>query len=293
MKTSGLLGLGIAALAGLISVATPVKSQQQQPPPLVVNQLKPDVYWTQGGSGGNTGFVIGNKGVIVIDAKMTADSAKEMLAAIAKVTPKPVTHVILTHSDPDHVNGLAGFPMGLVIIAHENDKKELDAALAAGGRVAPPADHLPNMLVTKNKETLKLDGVKVELLHFAPAHTSGDLIVYLPDQKIAFGGDLLATDPGHPFVSIHLAKSGSSAGWIENMNGLIALNADSYVPGHGGVFSKADVEKLLARVQERIEKVQEMIAQGKTQDEVLAALPDVPPLASSFTATVYQEYSKH
>jgi len=56
----------------------------------------------------------------------------------------------------------------------------------------PPADHLPNQLVTKNKENLKIDGVKIELLHWAPAHTSGDLVVYLPSDKIVFTGDIIA-----------------------------------------------------------------------------------------------------
>ena len=108
---------GLAAIAGLSVCATLVLAQQQ-PPPLMVKQLKDNVYWTQGGAGGNTGIIIGQNGVVVIDAKTTPDSAKEMLAEIAKLTPKPVTHVILTHSDGDHVNGLAAFPQGITVIAH-------------------------------------------------------------------------------------------------------------------------------------------------------------------------------
>src|ERR1700722_16106444 len=178
------------------------------PPPFVVHQLKPDVYWVEGG-GGNSGVIVGDKGVIVIDAKTTPEGGKELLDNIAKITPKPVTTVILTHSDADHVNGLASFPTGITIIAHENNKKEQEAALAAGGRGAPPADHLPTQVVTKNKENLKIDGVKLELLHWAPAHTSGDLIIYLPSEKIAIAGDVVSggktADP-----LIHLEKNGSS-----------------------------------------------------------------------------------
>src|SRR5665213_2489238 len=90
------------------------------PPPLKVAPLSGDAYWTSGGAGGNTGFIVGNNGVIVIDAKQTEASAKEVLAEIARITPKPVTTIILTHSDPDHVNGLVGYPKGLTIIAQEN-----------------------------------------------------------------------------------------------------------------------------------------------------------------------------
>jgi cyclase len=169
------IGFAIAGLSALAASAMAQGPGRGQPAaaPLVVHQLKPNVYWVEGG-GGNSGVIVGDKGVIVIDAKTTAAAGKELLDDIAKITPKPVTTVILTHSDQDHVNGLAAFPAGLKIIAHENNKKEQQTALAAGGRGAPPADRLPSQVVTKNKESLKIEGVKLELHHWAPAHTTGD-----------------------------------------------------------------------------------------------------------------------
>src|SRR5712691_5453571 len=125
--------LGLSMFVGL-SLFAILAAAQEPPPPLTVKPIRGNVYWTVGGAGGNTGFIIGDNGVIVIDAKTTPQSAKEMLAEIAKLTPKPVTHVILTHSDGDHVNGLAAFPKGIAIIAHENNKKEQEALLARGGR---------------------------------------------------------------------------------------------------------------------------------------------------------------
>src|SRR5215831_4573687 len=119
------------------ALAVPAFAQQAPPQPFQVKQLKPNVYWVEGG-GGNSGIIIGDKGVIVIDAKTTEAGGKELLAAIAKLT------------------------------------------LKAGGRGAPPAGHLPTRVVTKDKEKTKIDGVELELLHWAPAHTSGDLVVYLP-----------------------------------------------------------------------------------------------------------------
>ena len=105
----------------------------------MVHQLKPNVYWVEGG-GGNSGVIVGDKGVVVVDAKINAAGGKELLDDIAKITPKPVTAVILTHSDVDHIAGLAAFPAGVKVIAHEGNKKEQDAALAAGGRGAPARD---------------------------------------------------------------------------------------------------------------------------------------------------------
>ncbi len=110
--------IGLVLAIALAAVAfTSLANAQQQPPPLSVKPLNGGGYWTQGGAGGNTGIIVGKDGVIVIDAKTTPASAKEMLAEIAKITPKPVTTVILTHSDGDHVNGLAAFPAGLTIIS--------------------------------------------------------------------------------------------------------------------------------------------------------------------------------
>src|SRR5580700_4882053 len=144
------LGLGAIAAFGLCAARA---GAQQQPQPIKVTQIKDNVYWIQGGVGSNDGVIVGKTGVILVDTKTTVDSEKLVIAEISKITPKPVTTAIITHSDGDHVNGLAAFPAGLKIIAHENNKKEQETALAAGGRGAPPADHLPTQVTTKNKET--------------------------------------------------------------------------------------------------------------------------------------------
>src|SRR5437764_3526320 len=199
-----------------------------------------------------------------------------MLTEIAKITQKPVTTAIITHSDGDHVNGLVAFPAGIKIIAHENNKKEQQAALAAGGRGAPPADRLPNQVVTKTKEAMTIDGVKLELYHFAPAHTSGDLIVYQPAQKIVSTGDIVVTNRADDNPNIHFEKNGSTEGWLANVKGMIALNADTYVTGHGDLLTKADLQRKLTATTVRRNKIAAMVKEGKTLDEIKAALPDAP-----------------
>jgi glyoxylase-like metal-dependent hydrolase (beta-lactamase superfamily II) len=174
------------------------------------------------------------------------------------------------------VNGLVAFPAGVKIIAHENNKKELEAALAAGGRGAPPADRLPNQVVTKNKEAMTIDGVKLELYHFAPAHTSGDLIVYQPDQKIVSTGDIVVTNRADDNPNIHQEKNGSTAGWLANVKGMIGLNADTYVTGHGDLVTKADLQRKYDQTKARREKIAAMVKEGKSVAEIKAALPDAP-----------------
>jgi cyclase len=264
--------------------------------PLMVKKLKDDVYVAEGG-GGNTGIIIGNDGVIVIDAKTTPAAGKEVVDEVAKLTGKPITTVILTHSDADHVNGLAAFPKGLTIIAHENDKMELEQALKAGGRGAPPRDYMPTQVVSKMRESDTIDGVNLTLIHVAPAHTSGDLAVYLPDDGIVFTGDLIATIIPDPLI--HLQKHGTSQGWIDFVSALVKLDADTYVPGHGDPQAKADVQARLKSAEMKRAKIADLVAQGKSLDEVKSALGESAPAPGgagpgfpSFTETTYEELTK-
>src|ERR1700720_1222455 len=146
-------------IAGLNTLATSAMAQGQgQPPaPFMAHQLKPNIYWVEGG-GGNSGVIVGDKGVIVVDAKTSAAGGKQLLDEIAKITPKPVTTVILTHSDGDHVNGLASFPKGITIIAQENCKTEMQAAASTPAGAAL-ADHMPTRTVTKNIDDMTIEGM--------------------------------------------------------------------------------------------------------------------------------------
>src|SRR5258708_4548045 len=272
------------ALVGLVAGGgvffPPLTAQQPAqppaPPPITMKQVKPDIWAALGGAGGNVTVIVAKTSVIVVDAKQTEPGAKDLLAEIAKVTPKPVKTAIITHSDGDHVNGLAAFPPGMKIIAHENNKKEQETALAAGGRGAPPADRLPNQVVTKTKEALTIDGVKLELYHFAPAHTSGDLVVFLPDQKVVSTGDLIVTNRADDNPNIHFEKNGSTEGWLGCVKGMIALNADTYVTGHGDLATKADLQRQLAGTTERRNKIAAGAKQGKTHAQKQSALPAHP-----------------
>ena len=266
-----------------------IAGAQQQPAPLAVHTLKDNISWIEGG-GGNTGVIVGQNGVIIIDTKTTAAAGKEILDDVAKLTPKPVTHVLITHSDGDHVGGLSSFPKGLTIIAQENCKKEMEASLTS--KNPAPSDHVPTKTVG-NKESLTIDGVRFQLFHWVPAHTSGDMVVYLPDQKVVFTGDIVATQT--PYPRIHMEKNGSSEGWITTMKGVLALNADNFVPGHGDLQTKADLQKRLADAQARREAIQKLVAQGKSLEQIKQALGEPNPSGltyPSFTEVVYTELTK-
>ena len=252
-------------MAGLLASAT--VGAQQPPVPLKAELIRGGVYLVRGGSGANTAFIVGKREVVVVDAKMTEESAKAMLAEIQKIAARPVKRVVLTHSDGDHVNGLAGFPAGLSIIAHENTKKDMEQAFQ-DPKWSALRSYLPNEVLTGDRE-LDVEGVKIRLLYFGRAHTSGDLVVYVPEHKIAFLGDLafVGRDP-----LIHRHKGGNSFGLAAVLKKVLALEADTFLAGHTDPLSRADLEKLVASIEEKQAKVKALVAQGKSLDEIKQAL---------------------
>ena len=266
-------------------------SQQQSA--LTSEKIADNIYIVRGGVA-NTGFVVGEKGVLAIDAEMTADSAKQMIGEIGKVTSKPLTKIFLTHSDGDHVSGLTGFPQGLEIISSAKAREEM-----ADSFQAPEMQELRAYLPTRtftDRMDVDFPPERIQLLQFGPAHTSGDAVAFFPARKLAFVGDLvfIGRDP-----LIHRAKGGSSSGLIKTLQALLKLNADRYVPGHGNIVSKGDIETELKNLQEKQEKVKSMIREGKSLAEVKDAfgIKDGPAKPGGFrfpslVETIYLELSE-
>ena len=286
-----------ASLATIIALATPAGAQRHAGPTvLTVHPVKDGIYWVSGGVS-NTGFIVGDQGVVVIDAQTSPDDAKLALAEIAKVTPKPVNEIVLTHADPDHVGGLPAYPPGAGIIAQENTTSIINASIAdpnGGPYFGPLYRALENYKPTQTvagKQDVAFDGVQMRLIHVAPAHTPADLAIYLPTERVVFGGDIITTNLG-PFPVIH--DGGSSQGWIDFMTALLALDADTYVSGHGPMETKAMLQDRLRAAQQRRDDVKAMVNQGKSWEEIDQALPEKPldPRFATYTKVIYEELTK-
>jgi cyclase len=280
---------GLFAAAALVLFST-LAFAQAPFPEVTVKKLKDNIYVADGGGGTST-IIIGDKGVIVVDAKNRPSDGKRLVDEIGKLTNKPITTVILTHSDPDHIRGLGGFPEGLTIIAHQNAKDEIEQELAHGGAQAPPREYLPNKVITQMRESMTIEGVRLILIHIAPAHTTGDLAVYLPDEKVVASGDLIGN--GDP--SIHLFKNGSSEGWIKFVTVLADLDADWYVCGHADVETKEQVRRVLANAEAKRARIDDLVKQGKSLADIKQALGEPaanPSRFATFTETTYEELTR-
>ena len=259
------LSILIPAVILLVLVVT-APGFPQQPASLTTEQVAENVYIIKGGIA-NTGFIVGKDGVYAIDTGMTSEAGRSMVEQIKRTTPKPLSGLILTHSDGDHVNGLGGFPEGLETYSSAGAKKEMEEAFSAPDLKALQS-RLPRNTFSDSME-IDLGTEKVRLLHFGPAHTSGDMVVFLPAKKLAFVGDLvfIGRDP-----LIHRQKGGTALGLIKALESLLQLDADSFIPGHNDALSREDVEKALGHIRDTVAGVQSLLDENRSPEETKKAL---------------------
>lgn len=287
------LGFVLIILTTVAAAQTPqAKPAPQAPEPMTVQEIAKDLYLVKGGAGANSAFYVMKKGVTVIDAKMTPEAAAAMLAEIAKVTPRPVTTVILTHSDGDHVNGLPGFPKGLRIIAQQNVKRDMEKAAAD---LPALKDYLPTM-VYGSEMSSSGPGRDMVLRHYGPAHTDGDTCVLFPRLGVAFIGDLafVGRDP-----LVHRQKGGTTFGYVKTLEALLSAKPPikTFLSGHADPLTRADIESLKTSLAGKLAQVKDMVAAGRTIEDVrkafgIEAPPDAPGGRRrwlSFVETAYLE----
>ena len=253
--------LAWATLAAGLARAQPAPAVQ---PVLAVQPVPvaPGVWMVQGASAlgtpanrnfiSNAAFVVTPEGVLVVDALGSPVLALELVAAIARITPLPIKHVVVTHYHADHVYGLQVFKdLGATITAHQAGRAYLHSDTAAlrlqasRQELAPWIDERTRLVAADRwidaPTTLLLGGVQVLLQPAGPAHTPEDLVVLLPQQGVLIAGDLVFRGRV-PFVG-----QADSGRWIEALNRLLAYKVHTIVPGHGPVSTSAESDLMLTR----------------------------------------------
>jgi len=193
----------------------------------------------------NTGFLVGRSGVISVDACATRARTDAYLAAIAGVTPQPVRLLINTHHHGDHTFGNYRFD-GATIMAHDRVRAEMSGfGLPRSSPFWEEVDwgdvrlSLPFVTYT-DAVSVYSDDLRCELRYVGtPAHTTNDSLLWIPDHRLLFCGDLLVNG-GTPFLLM-----GSVAGAVEAVGELKALSATTIVPGHGPVCGPEVIDTVL------------------------------------------------
>jgi cyclase len=182
----------------------------------------------------NAGVLVDVDGAVVVDTLATESRARRLLATVDLLHPGPGRTLVNTHHHGDHVFGNHVFGRRATIIAHEHARTAMDQtglALTGLWPDVPWGDvrvTLPT-LTFRHPATLHLAGRRVELLPLGPAHTTGDVVVWLPDERVLFAGDVVLSG-STPFNLM-----GSIVGGIEAVAELEALGAETVVCGHGPV----------------------------------------------------------
>lgn len=184
----------------------------------------------------NLGLIVGNEAVAVIDSGGSIVEAQGFLAAIRKITDKPIRYLINTHMHPDHIFGNAVFrDAGATIVGHHNLPRALEARGAyylqsyreqIGDELMKGVEIIPPTLLVTDRLELDLGGRSIELRAWKPAHTDNDLTVYDKTTSTLYAGDLV-------FMGHLPTIDGSLLGWMRQMKDLAAVEAARAVPGHG------------------------------------------------------------
>jgi len=265
MKTFKITGV----LFLIVFTTVVLYAQERETPPVSLDKISGNVYQITGGQGSNGGAIIGESGVMIIDSKMNEESVKQTIEAIKGITDQPIKYLVNTHSDGDHIMGNRYFPGSVTFIAHENCRddffKENFGRTSDWGE--PEFYPFTPSLTFKENLNVWLGKDRVELHYFGVGHTTGDIIVYDPVEKIAFLGDQYFS--GRPQL-IHSNKNGNSFQHVKTLTKMLeTLDAETFLSGHSDPVGRDEIEKHIQAMVERQNKVKELISKDRVMPEIL------------------------
>ena len=205
--------------------------------------LQPDGSWGLN----NTGFIVGKDGLVAVDTCFTESRTRALLEAMRRVTHLPVRTLVNTHHHGDHTNGNYLLPSA-TIVGHELCRQTLMNLGVSGASVNPLFPNVqwgelrlsPPDLTFQESLTIYCGDLRLKLLYVGPAHTTNDVVVWVPERRLLFSGDVIFHQ-GTPFVPV-----GSVAGSLLALERLRELGAWTIVPGHGPVCGPQVIDDMVA-----------------------------------------------
>jgi glyoxylase-like metal-dependent hydrolase (beta-lactamase superfamily II) len=255
---------------------------------LEILEVRPS-FFVIAGSGSNIGVQIGEDGVVIVDAGATAE-APAVLAAIKRMSPKPIRYIIDTGPDADHVGGNE-------VLSKAGEKFFATSTLGGGGfdSLAPivsaegvlrhmktfSSAALPTEVFHYPRKYMYLNGEAIEILHQPAAHTDSDVFAFFRRSDVVVAGDVLDL---RQFPVIDVERGGSIQGELAALNRLVDLAVPSVpvvtrdagtivVPGHGHLCEQYDVVEYRDMVTIIRDRVRDLMKAGRSLAEVQAAQP--------------------
>jgi glyoxylase-like metal-dependent hydrolase (beta-lactamase superfamily II) len=263
----------IASLLALLVLPFAALAQQDYSKVEIQATKLSDTTWMMTGAGGNLGLSVGEDAVFLIDDQF-AELSPKIVAAIAKITAKPVRFVLNTHWHFDHTGGNENFgKAGAIIVAHDNVRKRMSTEqFLEFMRMKIPAAPRSALPVVTFAESVSfhLNGDEMRAIHVPRAHTDGDAIVHFVNSDVIHMGDTFF-NLMYPFIDT--SSGGTVDGVVAACDKVLGLATDKtkIIPGHGPLSDKAGLaayRNMLATVAGRIKA---MIAEGKKLEEITAS----------------------
>lgn len=223
----------------------------------------------------NSGFIVGERGVLVIDAHINGAMAQQIIDAVRRVTDKPILYLVNTNYHGDHTFGNYRFPKSTTIIAHSATaermksftlERELMLQTVRGDRAVFEGVELrlPD-LVFERFMRVDLGDRHVELYHFGPGNTPGDVVVYEPHTGVAWTGNLVVGAGVIP----PMFEYGASTHLATLARFRATLDVETIVPGHGGLSDGSQLGFYLAYTSELLDRVRSAVRAGKSLEQTL------------------------
>ncbi len=221
------------------------------------------------GEGGNVAVYVTGEGVVLVDDMFDRNHAG-ILAQVKQITDRPLRYVINTHQHDDHAGGsLKMLPLAEVI-AHRNVYANLKNLKRPYFEDTPGTPIGLPRVTFSDRLDVHLGGKDVEAYYFGRGHTSGDIIVFFPEQRAIHTGDLFISGSraGVP-IYIDSVQGGSLLEWTRTLDRALQLDFDIVIPGHGPVATKADLTRFNANIAAMRARLQAMIKGGASREAVV------------------------
>jgi glyoxylase-like metal-dependent hydrolase (beta-lactamase superfamily II) len=216
----------------------------------------------------NTGVIVGDDGVMVIDAQATPLMAREVIRRIRGVTSKPIKYVVLTHYHAVRVLGASAYKAQHIIaseatlgLIRERGEADMKSEIGRFPRLFRGAGTIPGLtwptLTFRGELTLRMGKLEVQIIHAGAGHTGGDTIVWVPSQRVLFSGDLVEYEAGIYTGDAHLEV------WPSTLDKLRQLKPKALVPGRGPALSTpAACDRAIAYTQDFIRGLYDLAQNG-------------------------------
>lgn len=242
---------------------------------LSIEELGPGVYALLSSIPGvdNAGFVVGEKGVLVIDAHISIPMARQIQERVREVTDKPILYLVNSNYHADHVFGNCAFPRETLVIQQretaartpylKEEREFMLPAVANDPKIFEGVAYRPPDIVFDEKLRIDLGGVTVEVHWFGPANTPGDTITYVPGVKCAWTGNMTGGSFGLALESDAPTYLGTLTRFIQ------ALEIEKLIPAHSHILGPGDLWAYMHYFSELTNDVKKAVGAGWTLEETL------------------------